>query len=154
MGFKETFAAYQTNKQLKGLPGNPGAQRWEKTTGVTLADQATGLRTQGPAMAPPTSATLSPTHPALRLAMSDWIEVQPHKLQVTRSPDLLTLVMQNRARRKVPKETPNVKSFRCRFRTWKSSARPVMTASMPPIWGNQAGGCRDEGPDHLRPPAA
>ena len=27
-----------------------------------------------------------------------------------------------------------MKSFRCRFRTGKSSARPVMTASMPPIW--------------------
>lgn len=53
---------------------------------------------------------------------------------MTQSPGPLTLVMQNRARRKVPKVTPNVKSFRCLFRTWKSSARPVMTASMPPIW--------------------
>lgn len=62
------------------------------------------------------------------------------------SQPLLTLVMQNRASRKVPKVTPNVKSFRCRFRTWKSSARPVMTASMPPIW---RGPGRNEGRPRL-----
>lgn len=47
---------------------------------------------------------------------------------------ILTLVMQNRATRKVPKAVAKVKSFLFLLRILKSSVRPVMTASMPPIW--------------------
>lgn len=90
--------------------------------------------------------------PVLRLEVSDWTGKRPTSSRRPGSQPLLTLVMQNRASRKVPKVTPNVKSFRCRFRTWKSSARPVMTASMPPIW---RGPGRNEGRSRpgLRPAA-
>jgi hypothetical protein len=57
----------------------------------------------------------------------------------------LTFVMQNNARRKVLMVTTHVKSFRCRFRTWKSSASPVMTASMPPIYREPGRWGGDEG---------
>lgn len=50
---------------------------------------------------------------------------------------ILTLVMQSRARRKVRKAVQNVKSFLFLLRILKSSVRPVMTASMPPIWWTQ-----------------
>lgn len=46
----------------------------------------------------------------------------------------LTLVMQSRAKRKVKKAVAKVKSFLFLLRILKSSVRPVMTASMPPIW--------------------
>lgn len=46
----------------------------------------------------------------------------------------LTLVMQSRAKRKVRKAVAKVKSFLFLLRILKSSVRPVMTASMPPIW--------------------
>lgn len=50
---------------------------------------------------------------------------------------ILTFVMQKRATRKVPKAVAKVKSFLFLLRILKSSERPVMTASMPPIWGTQ-----------------
>lgn len=50
---------------------------------------------------------------------------------------ILTLVMQSRANRKVRKAVANVKSFLCLLRILKSSVRPVITASMPPIWWTQ-----------------
>ena len=46
---------------------------------------------------------------------------------------LLTLVTQSRAKRKVRKAVANVKSFLFLLRILKSSVRPVITASMPPI---------------------
>lgn len=50
---------------------------------------------------------------------------------------ILTLVMQSRATRNVPKAVAKVKSFLFLLRILKSSVRPVMTASMPPIWWTQ-----------------
>lgn len=73
-------------------------------------------------------------HPSSKPGNTLTLLKRSQKFQVTQAETFLTLVMQNRARRKVPRVTPNVKSFRCLFKTWKSSARPVMTASMPPIW--------------------
>lgn len=46
---------------------------------------------------------------------------------------LLTLVTQSKANRKVMKAVANVKSFLFLLRILKSSVRPVITASMPPI---------------------
>lgn len=46
--------------------------------------------------------------------------------------------MQSRANRKVKKAVAKVKSFLFLLRILKSSVRPVMTASMPPIWWTQA----------------
>lgn len=51
----------------------------------------------------------------------------------------LTLVTQSMAKRKVKMAVAKVKSFRFLLRILKSSLRPVMTASMPPIWWTQAG---------------
>lgn len=43
------------------------------------------------------------------------------------------------AKRKVKMAVAKVKSLRFLLRILKSSLRPVMTASMPPIWWTQAG---------------
>lgn len=50
---------------------------------------------------------------------------------------ILTLVMQRRATRNVPKAVAKVKTFLFLLRNLKSSDRPVITASMPPIWWTQ-----------------
>lgn len=50
---------------------------------------------------------------------------------------ILTLVMQRRATRKVPKAVTKVKTFLFLLRILKSSVRPVRTASIPPIWWTQ-----------------
>lgn len=51
--------------------------------------------------------------------------------------------MQSRAKRKVRKAVAKVKSFLFLLRILKSSVRPVMTASMPPIWKMNTGSKSD-----------
>ena len=51
---------------------------------------------------------------------------------------ILTLVIQSRATRNVPNAVAKVNALRFLLSIWKSSERPVITASMPPIYKGQS----------------
>lgn len=66
---------------------------------------------------------------------------------------LLTLVTQSRANRKVREAVANVKTFLFLLRILNSSVRPVITASMPPIWWRKRTGSKTKptcGPGRLK----